>query len=290
MTNSTSLSDDLFTRIAGMQARQLQKTRALIPDIKSVNDQFMLPFWPDQTRGVPVIALRSALFGAIRKGARAYLERIEIHALDGITIRYTGARLDQGDLDVWETVLHIARAQALGNICRVTGYQLLMVLGKTDTGKNRDILNRRLSRIKATALDVTVNNQSYEGSLIDEVYREGGNREFVMRLNPKLRTLFEPGCYSQIDWRVRQALDGKPLAQWLHGFYSSHAQPHPLKIETLQNLCGSDGELRRFRQTVKEALNALSEASNVFGQPFNYRIRDDLVLVEKQSKRRAGRT
>ena len=29
------------------------------------------------------------------------------------------------------------------------------------------------------------------------------------------------------------------LAQWLHGFYASHAKPFPIKIETLHRLCGS---------------------------------------------------
>ena len=37
-------------------------------------------------------------------------------------------------------LLHIARPQGLGNECRVTAYQLLKALGKTDSGKNRDIL------------------------------------------------------------------------------------------------------------------------------------------------------
>lgn len=38
---------------------------------------------------------------------------------------------------------------------------------------------------------------------------------------------------------MRHALDGHQLAQWLHGFYASHAKPFPIKIETLHRLCGS---------------------------------------------------
>ena len=70
-----------------------------------------LPFWPEAVRGVPNGVLRSALFGAIKKGQRRYLEREEIHALDGIRIIYTGLRLDQGDLDVWETGKNGVRSQ-----------------------------------------------------------------------------------------------------------------------------------------------------------------------------------
>lgn len=245
-----------------------------------------LPLWPEVVRGVPNAALRSALFGAIKKGARPYWERQKIHAQEGISIIYTGARLDQGDLDVWETVLHMVRLQALGDECRVTAYSLLKVLGKTDTGKNRQILSRRLSRMKATGVDVNVGKFSYEGSLIDEVYRAEESRAYVIRLNPKLRALFEAGQFTHIDWNVRHALDGKPLAQWLHGYYASHAKPYPISVATLHQFCGSEAALLSdFKKDLLRALHAVSEASNAHGQPFEYAICGNLVSIEKRPTR-----
>lgn len=242
-----------------------------------------LPAWPDSVRGVPNGVLRSALFGAIKKGPRAYLERKEIHAQEGISIVYTGARLDQGDLDVWETVLQIARTQALGDECRVTAYQLLMALGKTDTGINRTTLDRRLSRMKATGVDVNVGRYAYEGSLIDEVCRDKETREYVIRLNPKLCALFGADQYTQIDWSVRHALDGKPLAQWLHGYYASHAKPFPVNVATLLKLSGSENaDPSSGRQTLRKALDAVADASQAEGQPFSYEVKGDLVHVEKR--------
>jgi hypothetical protein len=275
--------DKLVARIPEMQAKArllaVREPLAAAPLLKNV---LQLPLWPDVMRGVPNGFLRSALFGAIGKGGRAYLERHEVHAQDGIRIVYTGARLDQGDLDVWETVVHIARLQALGNECRVTAYQLLKALGKTNSGANRDTLDRRLSRMKATGVDVTVGRYGYEGSLIDEVFRDKETREYVIRLNPKLRALFADDQFTQVDWTVRQALDGKPLAQWLHGYYASHAKPYPVKVETLLKLSGSENdESRSSRQKFRKALDALVEASAANGQPFSYEIRCDLVRVEK---------
>ncbi|WP_419581660.1 plasmid replication initiator TrfA [Stutzerimonas stutzeri] len=110
----------------------------------------LFPNWSDSVRRTPNVALRSALFSAVSKGYRPYFERVKINAIGGISIVYTGALLDQGDLDVWETVLHLARRQKLGSECRVTAYRLLKELGKTDTGKNRSILDRHLSRMNAT--------------------------------------------------------------------------------------------------------------------------------------------
>lgn len=244
-------------------------------------DRNALPNWIDSVRRVPNIALRSALFGAIRKGHRPYAERLEIHAQSGISMRYTGVHLDQGDLDVWEIVLHMARAQELGAECRVTAYRLLKELGKTDTGKNRQILDRHLSRMKATGLEVRVGSCSYEGSLIDEVYRDQATRAYVIRLNPKLKTLFEGDQFTEVDWSIRQALNGKPLAQWLHGFYASHARPFDMKIETLHRLCGSKAMLLcDFKKDLRRALNAVAEASTSKGVPFSYEVLGNKVHVK----------
>jgi hypothetical protein len=245
-----------------------------------------LPPWPEAVRGVPNGVLRSALFGAVKKGPRRYLEREEIHALDGIRIIYTGPRLDQGDLDVWETVLHLVRLLPPGEEFRITAYQLLKLLGKTDTGKNRDILDRHLSRMKATGVDIYIGRYGYEGSLIDEVYRDKDTLEYVIRLNPKLRALFEKDQWTMVDWAVRLELSGQPLAQWLHGFYATHAKPYPMSVEKLHQLCGSETEeTRKFKQLLARALESVSQACEKHGQAFNSEIRDDLVSVDRQPSR-----
>jgi hypothetical protein len=278
--------DALLSRVAEMQAKAKQRAadrqRECVADLAKPCNVVQLPIWPEPTRGVPNVALRSALFGAIRKGARPYLERVEIHSQEGFKLRYTGARLDQGDLDGWETVLHVVRVQALGDECRVTGYQLLKAMGKTDTGGNREVLDKRLARMKATALEVQAGHYSYMGSLIDEVYKDEESREYVIRLNPKLRALFELDQFTQIDWTVRHALDGKPLAQWLHGYYASHAKPYPVNVATLLKLSGSENEdPSSGRQKLRKAMDALTDASEANNQPFSYTINGDLVHVEK---------
>lgn len=280
------MTNNMMEKLAANAAKAKQMAKEPVEATQQAAQIVKLPLWPEAVRAVPNSVLRSALFGAIKRGARAYLERVKIHAQEGIEIRYTGARLDQGDLDVWATVLHIVREQALGNECRVTAYQLLKALGKTDTGKNRDTLDRRLSRMKATALDVKVGRYSYEGGLIASVERDEVTREYIIRLDPKLRSMFAPDQFTQVEWSVRHALDGQPLAQWLHSFYASHAKPFPLKIETLHKLCGSEaGEMWKFAQTLRKALEAVSEASAASGEAFSYATHGDLVHVEKQASR-----
>jgi hypothetical protein len=275
---------DLLTRISELQQKAKARERAAEAAAveSSAVQAVQLPLWPEPVRAVPNGFLRSALFGAIAKGRRRYIEGEQIAALDGIEIRYTGQRLDQGDLDVYLTILHSARLQTLGSKCRVTSYQLLKALGKTDTGKNRAMLQKRIERLRATALTIRQGRYSYIGGLIDEAYKDEETQEWVIVLNPKLQALFAADQFTQIEWSIRRSLDGKPLAQWLHGFYDSHARPYPIKIETLLKLAGSeDANPRSAKQTLCKALDALSEACAAHGQSFSYEIRDGVVYVEK---------
>jgi hypothetical protein len=279
-------ASDLIGRIASIQKKAQQRadsTPAPVGAAKAKSNVVQLPLWPEPTRGVPNGVLRSALFGAIKKGPRRYMEGEQVAAVDGIEIRYTGQRLDQGDLDVWENVLHVARLQAMGGQCRFTAYAMLKLLGKTDTGSNRETLHKRLMRLKANAVEVQQGRYSYAGSLIDDVYRDKETHEYVLILNPKLRPLFAADQFTQVDWDVRHALDGHQLAQWLHGFYASHAKPFPFKIETLHGLCGSEaGLMSDFAKKLRKALNAVAEASKAHGEGFSYEIHGDLVHVDKR--------
>ena len=275
--------DDLIARLPALQEKARQ--RAAQEQASAPAKVVQLPLWPEPVRAVPNGFLRSALFGAIAKGKRRYIDGEQLAALDGIEIRYTGQRLDQGDLDVWESVLHAVRLQELGSQCRLTSYGLLKLMGKTDTGKNRATLHKRITRLRAGTVELKQGRYVYIGGLIGEAFKDEETQEWVIELNPKLRALYGGDQFTQVDWGVRHALDGRQLAQWLHGFYASHAKPFPLKIETLHRLCGSEaGLMSDFAKKLRKALDAVAEASAAHGEGFSYEIRGDLVHIEKQAK------
>ena len=250
----------------------------------SPRNEVKLPVWPEAVRAVPNGFLRSALFGAIAKGRRRFVKGEQIAALEGVEMRYTGERLDQGDLDVWQTILHIARLQELGDECRITSYALLKLMGKTDTGKNRTTLHTRIIRLRANAVEIKQGRFSYIGGLVDEAFKDEKTQEWVIVLNPKLRVLFATDQFTQVEWAIRQTLEGKPLAQWLHGFYASHANPFPMLMDTLLNLAGSeDSSPTSARQTLRKALDAVTDASKAHGEGFSYEVSSDqLVHVHKK--------
>ena len=273
--------DELIARLPALQEKARQ--RAAQEQASAPAKVVQLPLWPEPVRAVPNGFLRSALFGAIRKGRRRFVKGEHLAALDGIEIHYTGERLDQGDLDVYESVLHAVRLQELGSQCRVTSYALLKLMGKTDTGKNRATLQTRIERLRANAIRMKQGRYSFIGGLVDEAYKDEETQEWVIVLNPKLRALYGADQFTQIEWAVRQALDGRQLAQWLHGFYASHAKPFPMKAETLLKLAGGENaNPRSAQQKLRQALDAVAEASAAHGEGFSYEIRGDLVHVEKR--------
>ena len=277
--------NDLLARIPEMQARAKQRAeREPLPGKPLPKNVVQLPLWPEPVRAVPNGFLRSALFGAIAKGRRRYINGEDLAAIDGVTIRYKGERLDQGDLDVWESVLHAVRLQELGSQCRLTSYALLKLMGLTDTGKNRVTLQNRIERLVAIALTVKQGRYTYIGSLISFAAKDEDTQEWVIELDPRLRPLFAADQFTQIEWAVRHELNGQQIAQWLHGFYASHAKPFPFKVETLLKLCGSeDASPTSGRQKLRKALDAVAEASAAHGEGFSYEIRGDLVHVEKRA-------
>ncbi|WP_226439827.1 plasmid replication initiator TrfA [Pseudomonas syringae] len=242
----------------------------------------MLTSWPDEVRGVPNITLRSALFGSSRSASNAFLQRAEIYTQRPTQMRYTGPRLDQGDLDVWITLLHIARQKQMGTSFKTSAYELLKLQGKTDAGSNRKTLYKRLFRLAAGKLEISAKCHSYTGGLIDSIHRNDQEQKLVITLNLELSNLFGPNDFTHIDWSVRRALNSIPLAQWLHGYFSTHAEPYPVSIGTLMMMASSINSSASSReQNLRRALDALKDASSLHGQTFSYEISSGNVYVTK---------
>lgn len=281
-TYSPVLEPKLQVLVEGM-------TVSYVPGARSESSPLvrLLPKWPDATRGMPNSILRSALFAVIERGGRRHMKAERIASLGNIDIFYTGEQLDQSDLDVWATLVHLARRQMLGETCFFTAHSLLKTLGKTSGGKNFEVLESQLSRLVASAVRIKVGRYSYEGSLIQEVGRDHETRRYQVVLNPRLRALFEPDQFTQVDWAVRRELARKPLAAWLAAFYASHAKPYPISVAKLRELCGSTtGRERDFKAKLKKALSVLSIVLKKHDQPFTGWIdEDDIVHVERTATR-----
>ena len=253
-----------------MQQREAQEPRGPAKVLQ-------LPLWPEAKRGAPNAVLRGALFAAIQGKGRIAMHRQELIATqDGVTIRYTGDQLDQADLDVWETVLHIARLQGLGTELHFTAHAFLKALGRQTGKSGHDWLSSAFARLGATWVEISDGRRTYLGSLIEGGARDEDTGRYVLEINHKLARFFGPTLWTQIDWEQRQALRRKPLALWLHGFYATHAKPLALTVEYLHKLSGSQTkQLRKFKQNLTQALRDLEATGAIKA----FEIRDDLVHV-----------
>lgn len=237
-----------------------------------------LPLWPEPKRGAPNSFIRSALFAAIQSKDRQFLKEAVLASQDGITVTYTGEQLNQTDLDVWETIVHLAREQPLGTVASFTAHSLLTAMGMSTGNSQHKQLHSTLIRLTACALQVTHKGKSYFGPLIKSGAKDEVTRHYGVELNTGIIKLFGENQWTALDWQQRQSLRSQPLAQALHAFYSSHREPFAVKLETLQAYTGSrNKQLAGFKRQVRTALDALVNV----GFLLSFSIANDLVKVQR---------
>jgi hypothetical protein len=142
-------------------------------------------------------------------------------------------------------------------------------------------LRKAFLRLATTVVEIKDGKRAYFGPMIHHGTRDDETGRYVIEINPAIAALYDKDGWTGEEWAQRLALRKMPLAQWLHGFYSTHRHPYPYKVETLHRLCGSEAaQLKHYRAELREALERLAAvtgwACEVDG--------DDLVRIEKPKK------
>jgi TrfA protein len=240
------------------------------------------PLWPEPLRGMPNPTLRSALFPAIHSKDRRFVDHELIAAVNGIEIRFTGKQLNQEDLEVCAEIFHLARLHPLGDTCHTAAHALLKALGR-HTGNSEHVqLHQSLERLQAHGVEIKTRRLTYFGSLIMEGIKDEATRHYLIKVNPRLAPLFHDG-WTGLDAEQRRQLRGKPLALWLHAFYSSHEQPYAYKVETLRELSGSrTKDLKAYRQKLRRALTQVQAVGAIAGWEIDGA--NDLIFIHKLRK------
>lgn len=239
--------------------------------------QMTLDLWPNAMRGVPNAILRSALFSVMKE--RPAVTRELLATVENVEIIFTGIRLNQKDLDYFQELLHLQRLQPLGQPIRFTASALLKSMGLGVGKYQYDELKDVIARLGANKTEVRVNKKNVFGrSLIEKFDRDEETQEYMVLLSPLLLNMFDEG-YTQLDGAQRHALGKNMLAKALHGLYSTHASPYPVKVDTIRKLTGSNTkDLAKFRQQLRVALTALQNVGAVLSWEIDKR---DLVHVTR---------
>lgn len=277
---------------AALPIREAQD--ALSPELKRILDRFRLdleagpkhlPEWAENKAASPNEIVRSALFTARnRNQRRLYLKQAEIVVTGGGSILYLGEELRQDDELVWMRLLQLAKDRPLGDPIRFTPYSFLKSIGWQTNGRSYRQLKECLLRMKATAVQITSSRLqcTVVTSLIDDIgmwdlETHDPLEQWVVRLSKVMSLLFADSCFTVIDLQQRRALPCG-IASKLHSYWSSHREPHPVSVEALQRLCGSESDTRFFRRELKRALAALVQV----GFLENWMIDRDRVCVRRK--------
>jgi hypothetical protein len=136
-------------------------------------------------------------------------------------------------------------------------------------------------RLLAGGVEITwtKDRKTFAGTLISSFFRDEETGFYVVKFNRDFGKLYATG-HTTIDWEQRKSLGRNNLAKWLHGFYSSHEQPYPYKVETIHRLSGSSIErLGDFRKAVRKALSDITKLGVLISWSID--AKTDLVSVIK---------
>jgi hypothetical protein len=238
-----------------------------------------LDFWEDGKRASSNAILRSALFPALGRQKRQYLEEQMIDSVGGVTVFFTGKQFDQSDFDVYLEILNFARPFPLGKPVKFSAHGMLKMLGRSTGGKDHKWLHSVLIRLRSGTIDATDHKKRYFGGLIEGGIKDELMESYEITINPKFAVLFGFGMWSKIDIAQRRALGGKgSVAKALHAYYSSHTSLQLHAFETLAKLAGLRGTNKR---DVKARLIKAHEEMKKVGFLIDFEITDAGIKIQK---------
>lgn len=243
-----------------------------------------LPGWPEGQRAMPNEILRSALFNCRnRNQPRLFMKDAEIAVIGDGTVIYRGEELRQDDELVWLHLMHLVKKLPLGECVEFTPYSFVRALGWPIKGQSYQRLRVCLSRMQATAIRIQSKRLGcfISVSLVQMFKSKNERMENLSRwqvwVGKEMRLLFDEEFLTRMNWETRKSLpDG--IASKLYGYWSSHREPFPVRIFTLQSLCGSEMTLKHFREELKRSLSLLQNA----GFLESWQLRDDTVTVKRR--------
>ena len=223
--------------------------------------QQLLPDIFEDKRAIPNCFLRGALFGMVRKGRRALVGDMPIFTMSQYDLTFTGYELDQNDLEVWDTLMYLAKERKVDNELRITLYDLCQQLKIIATNTSYEAILKRVQRLQLGQVKIKLNDKEFGGSLLNNYFVDkAGDGKLVIEYNKKLTPLFTDGDYTLISADIRHLLGDNQLARWMYNFYESHREPIPFAIDFIQKLCRSENSLKDFKYKLKIALQEVKKA------------------------------
>lgn len=208
-----------------------------------------------EVRKVPACLVRSGLFG-IGVQRRTLDKWTELPILgDKWSLWYRGETLGQDDFDVFQLLLHLYRDTP---DIRATRHHLLKQLDRSRCLNSYGWLDGVLARLSNAGMRLSNRRHAIELERLVEYYGlDEATGELCISLSSRFAELLDIDvAFAAPDILVRRGLKGN-LTSWLFNFYDSHSGKQRHSVKLLWQLCGSRGELKKFRIMLRESLAQL---------------------------------
>lgn len=206
----------------------------------------------------PAFATRSALFCA-SKHASALPQNTPLKSQGTYALRAGGPRLDMRDKAVWEAAIGMAKEfPDPSQEIPINLSELSRRIGQRDAnGAALTRVWKSLERLAQADVELTLQGKVHAGKMLAAATFNGSSRS--IRLDFGLCALvLESDAQFKINSVRRHSLSSA-LAQWLHDFFSTHsAYGAALTLGYLRELCGFDGQTRRFPKLLDVAMAELA--------------------------------
>ncbi|MGK5024232.1 hypothetical protein [Janthinobacterium sp. RB2R34] len=173
-----------------------------------------------------------------------------------------GERLYMRDKQVWHAVMNIVKRAPAHNVpIRIELGAIATLIGSSDHGGRA--LRRvwqNVERLSRATIEVTLRDgHAHKGKLLGAAYRQDG--KYFIELDMQWMTAaFCLDYQFKINCKRRNGLTSS-LAQWLHDFLSTHKSSPGLSLGYLRDLCGFDGQHRKFPAAIRAALAELKNST-----------------------------
>lgn len=207
----------------------------------------------DDDSAIPKQMLRGSLFAPIKRGRRKYHNNMLVAEFADGNIKYTGAQLDQADLDVLLIIVKLLSSYTTtGNVVKISEITdengrveysrmfcgskgLLKMLGRSKGSSNRQWLWSALHRLTGE-LTITIEQKTFAGSILGK-RAKAKNGLLMIDINQDFVRLFTGNNFTFIDITKRFELKGD-FTKWLQCFVSTHTGQSTYSAEKLIKISG----------------------------------------------------
>lgn len=250
----------------------------------AVHPTVLLPDISKAFRTMPNHLARSSIFAPVARGRKQTHKGTEIVSRRDANIRFWGEQLDESQADVWMQAIYEAtrRRIPLGGDVTVNRAAFLRAIGRDVGHAQYEWLKRAMEALAFAMLVIEVNREgetkfaigrgATNGSvhvdasrveglhLIDSFSLDVSSNEYVLRIDPRWRVMYENNEFSKIDWEKRLRITrGNHMAKALQRLLAASSNSvQKFELEWLKSRMQYTSPMRKFRATLVAATDELS--------------------------------